>query len=236
MTLQFVKQEKHLRVTSDSLHQWRMALVFMDIDGTLLRGTSCERLFLPYLRERGLLGWRQIGSFALFTICWLWRDGRDIFKINKAYLAGLNMAVVEAAVNEFIHAVILPKLDPMMMARVRTHLAAGDEVVLLSGAPDFIAKPLAAAIGAGDAVAAICGTANGTFTAARPTVHPFGKAKLFFAEKYCQKNDLEIQYTIAYADHFSDRFLLEKAGTAIAVHPDAPLRGMGRARNWEIID
>ena len=213
-----------------------MALVFMDIDGTLLRGTSCERLFLPYLRKRGLLGTRQLAAFLLFTLRWLWRDGRDILKVNKAYLAGLNVKEVEAAAADFVRDAIVPRLDAMLLARLKTHLATGDTVVLLSGAPDFIAKPLAAAVGAGDAIAAVCAVEHGAFTAARPTVHPFGQAKLFFAEKYCQKNDLDIQYTIAYADHLSDRFLMEKAGRASAVHPGNGLKSLAAARGWEIID
>ncbi|HTY07573.1 MAG TPA: HAD family hydrolase [Candidatus Edwardsbacteria bacterium] len=213
-----------------------MATVFMDIDGTLLRGTSCERLFLPYLRRRGLLGWRQMASFAWFTLRWLRRDGADIFKVNKAYLSGLPVDEVAAAAGGFVRDIIMPRLDPTLVARLRAHLAKNDDVVLLSGAPDFIARPLAAAVGVRGAIAAVCAADHGAFTGARPVVHPLGKNKLFFAEMYCQKNGLDIQYTIAYADHCSDRFLLERAGTAVAVHPDAGLRRRARARNWETID
>ncbi len=213
-----------------------MALVFMDIDGTLLRGTSCERLFLPYLQRRGLLGMRQQAAFLWFALRWLWRDGWDIFKVNKAYLAGLAVGEVETAAKEFVGDIIVPRLDAALLARLRAHLSAGDAVVLLSGAPDFIAKPLAAAVGARDAIAAVCAAEGGTFTAARPSIHPLGKHKLFFAEKYCQKNRLDIQYTIAYADHCSDRFLLERVGTAIAVHPDKSLSSLAKQRGWEIID
>ena len=208
----------------------------MDIDGTMLRGTSCERLFLPYLRRRGLLGIRQQTAFLWFTLRWLWCDGGDIFKANKAYLAGLDGDKVEAVANEFVRDIIAPRLDKGLLDRLGAHLAAGDAVVLLSGAPDFIAKPLAAAVGARDAIAAVCASQDGVFTAARPLVHPFAERKLFFAEKYCQKNHLDIQYTIAYADHFSDRSLLEMVGTAIAAHPDTSLRSLAKQRGWEIID
>jgi phosphoserine phosphatase len=208
----------------------------MDIDGTLIKGTSCERLFLPYLSQNDLFGPRQLAAFALFTAKWFWRDRENILKVNKAYLSGLPVDRVERAAKDFTKDVLLTSIDRAVAELVRAHLAAGDRVVLLTGAPDFIARELAGIVGAADVIASVCAARDGRFTSDRPLVHPFGPDKLFLAESYCQKLHSDIQYAVAYADHSSDRFLLERAGRAVAVRPDRILREIARQRNWEIID
>jgi phosphoserine phosphatase len=213
-----------------------MAIVFMDVDGTLVGGTSCERLFLPYLRRRGMIGPRQLAAYALFTVRWLPRDGENIFKVNKAYLTGLPVDRVERAARDFVRQVLADKLDARIMARLRAHAAAGDRVVLLTGAPDFIARELSGAAGAADAIASVCAARDGRFLFDRPLIHPFGADKLRLAEDYCRERRMEIRYAVAYADHHSDRFLLERAGRAVAVRPGRKLRAIARTRGWEIVD
>lgn len=213
-----------------------MALVFMDVDGTLVKGTSCERLFLPYLSQHGLFGPRQLAAFALFTARWFCRDREDILKVNKAYLAGLPVDRVEQAARDFTRQVLLRAIDEDIAARIKAHIAAGDRVVLLTGAPDFIAREIAPAVGAADVIASVCATRDCRFTGGRPIIHPLGADKLRLAEAYCKKHGSDIQYAAAYADHYSDRFLLERAGRAVAVRPDRKLRALAQRRNWEIIE
>jgi phosphoserine phosphatase len=208
----------------------------MDIDGTLIKGTSCERLFLPYLSQHDLFGPRQLASFALFTAKWFWRDREDIFKVNKAYLAGLPVDRVEQVAHDFTKQVLSGYIDQTVAVRLKSHIAAGDRVVLLTGAPDFFARALASVVGAADVIASVCVVRDGRFTSDRPLVHPFGPDKLSLAKTYCQKHHSDIQYAVAYADHFGDRFLLDGAGRAVAVEPDRKLREIARQRNWEIIE
>ncbi len=39
-----------------------MKCVFVDVDGTLLSGSSSERVFIAHLARRGMLGPRQLSS------------------------------------------------------------------------------------------------------------------------------------------------------------------------------
>ncbi|MCU0607799.1 MAG: haloacid dehalogenase-like hydrolase [Candidatus Edwardsbacteria bacterium] len=213
-----------------------MKLVLMDVDGTLVRGTSCELLFLPYLARRRLFGPRQLAAFGWFAVRWFLRYGPDVLKADKAYLAGLPQDRVQRAARDFVGEVLPRRFDPAVLARLKDHLAAGDRVVLLTGTPDFIARPLAAALGAHDAIAAVCAARSGAFTAAPPTAHPFGKTKLVLAESYCQKSGLELQYAIAYGDQDDDRHLLERVGRAVAVRPSPGLRALAARRNWQTIE
>ncbi|MRR10114.1 hypothetical protein EG831_08605 [bacterium] len=150
-------------------------------------------------------------------------------------MGGVRRERVLRGARECVGEVLAARCDGAVLARLREHLAAGDRVVLLTGTPDFIARPLASALGAHDVIAAVCAAQLGVFTAAPPTIHPFGKTKLFLAESYCQKNGLELQYAMAYGDHDGDRHLLERVGRAVAVRPAPGLRAVAARRDWETI-
>ena len=68
-----------------------MALVLFDLDGTLTRGPSAERLFIGELLFQNVLGPRQIAAFLWFGPLWVRRFGKDVWKKDKAYLTGLSV-------------------------------------------------------------------------------------------------------------------------------------------------
>ena len=64
-------------------------LVLADLDGTLLKDASAERLFIMDLFKQGLLKGPQIRASSMFMFRWLNRFRKEVLKKNKAYLAGL---------------------------------------------------------------------------------------------------------------------------------------------------
>src|SRR5918995_4633735 len=122
-----------------------MRLVLVDLDGTLLDGGT-EVRFIRHLATT-----RRIGSRALIQCFWFairhWsRFGRHVWKKNKAYLAGLGCGDVEGWAASFVAERLLPLLRTSLHQRVAGHRAAGDRVLLLTGSPEFLARPIAEAI------------------------------------------------------------------------------------------
>lgn len=213
-----------------------MVCVLLDIDGTLLRGPASERLFWRHLATHGQLGWRQWIMAAAFLLRWWPIYGRHVAKKNKAYLAGLRVAEVEHIAGEFASHKLSGNMRPSILARVEQHRRAGDRLALLTGAPDFIARPLAARLDAQAYSATVCAVQGGRFGAAPPTLHPFGAEKLEQATMLCRRLDCHIKDCVAYADSFYDVPLLEAVGRPVAVHPDHRLRRLAEQRNWEIVE
>lgn len=212
-----------------------MAVVLVDVDGTLVGAPSCERRFVGELFRRGILGPRQCAAAAWFAVLWAPRLGRHVLKKNKAYLAGLDVERVSSAAESFARNTIVPKLRPPVLARIAMHRARGDSVALLTGTPDFIARPLAAAIGVTHYTATRCATADGRFTAAPPVVHPFDRDKPMLARLLCESLGSRLEDAIAYADSAHDLPLLCAAGRAVAIAPDARLRAAAEREGWEIL-
>ena len=211
-----------------------MRLVLVDLDGTLLEGGTEIRFI------RHLAATRRIGGRALMRCSWFalrhWsRFGRHVWKKNKAYLAGLGCAEVEGWAASFAAVRLLPLLRTNLQQRVASHRAAGDRVLLLTGSPEFLARPIAEAIGADGWIATSCATQEGRYLATPPLRHPFAAEKLKLAREAAMELGIPLADCIAYADSGDDIPLLTSVGTAVAVCPDARLARRARTEGWEIL-
>lgn len=212
-----------------------MALILIDVDGTLIKGASTESLFIRYLLVRGALGLRQLSAFMLFPLRYAARFGRHVFKKNKAYLCGLSPAAVEAKAAAFVDSVLLKRVCINLRHRLTNHSKTGDTLALLTGAPEFIARPLASRLAITHVVGTICEQMQGRFTAGPPLQHPFGKEKVKAAKMLCRRLQIPLSDCIAYADSIHDLALMEQVSRAIAVAPDPALQLQASCRGWEIM-
>lgn len=212
-----------------------MTVALVDVDGTLVDGPSCERRFIVELFRENLFGPRQWVAAAWFPVCWVPHFGRHVFKKNKAYLAGLRVERVDKVAEAFVRDAILPKLRPSMVARIATHRARGDGIALLTGTPDFLARPIAASMGIAHWSATRCAVTDGRFTDEPPPEHPFSGDKAAFADALCRRLGARLEEAVAYADSAHDLPLLRAVGRAVAVAPDARLRAAAEREGWEIL-
>ena len=213
-----------------------MALVLMDVDGTLLPNPSSETRFIYYLATHAKLGPVQIAAALGFYAVYWRRFGAHVGRKNKAYLANLQRADVSALGERFVRERLVPQLRPAVTERLRGHQRAGDRIALLTGAPDFLAAPLARALGVSSWYATECACRGQRFHWRPPVQHPLGPEKLAAAQWLCAQENVSLREVTAYADSIHDLELLEQVAHAVAVHPDRALRRIARERGWERLD
>src|SRR5690606_30833320 len=103
-----------------------MALVLVDLDGTLIGGLSSEPSFFGFLLRRGIAGRSQIGASVTF-LPRAWADhGLHSFKKNKAFLAGLPVDIVRDQAEIFVLTRLLPRVRAIMRERIAWHRRQGD--------------------------------------------------------------------------------------------------------------
>lgn len=216
-----------------------MKLVLFDIDGTLITQPGTELRFFKYLIRHRALGFRQIFFEILFAIMYFPRYGGHTLRKNKAYLAGLRVEEVARLAEDFVRDELSRHLISAAVSRMRRDLAAGDQVVLLSGTPQFIADPLARMLGAHAAVGALCATRNSVdgkhFVARVPPRHPLGSSKVEAARAIARHYDLPLSQAIAYGDSINDALLFREVGYSVAIMPDRKLRKLALGEGWEIV-
>lgn len=211
-----------------------MSCVLLDVDGTLLSGPSSEVMFIAYLARHGYLSPARLAHLLWFYARWTGKYGRHVAKKNKAYLSGLAVDLVEKIAEKYVEEKMIPRLRPLVLARLDKHVGAGDHVVLLTGTPEFIAAPLARRLGVRQWIATRCAQSQGFFTADPPVVHPFAEEKRHLAEIFCQQSDCLPEKCFAYADSWHDRLLLEFVGHPVAVSPDKTLYRYAKQQGWPI--
>ncbi|NIP73184.1 MAG: HAD-IB family hydrolase [Gammaproteobacteria bacterium] len=212
-----------------------MALVLVDVDGTLFDRPSSEALFIRYLAGRGHIGLRQVAAATWFFARGLPRYGRHVARKNKAYLSGLDIDEVAQLAHAFADALLETRLRGVMARRLRWHREHGDTLALLSGTPEFIAAPLALRLGAGLWRATRCAEREGRFTGQAPTRHPLAAEKLDCARELCRVAGTSLERCVAYADERHDLPLLSQVGRPVAVYPDRGLARAARRLGWEVL-
>lgn len=209
--------------------------MLFDVDGTLVRGLSTEQAFFLYLLRRGVLGPRQGLSWLGFSAAYLPRAGRSVFQKNKAWLAGLCCREVAARAESFVRDVLPGQLDPQACACLSAHLRERDRVWLLTGTPDFIARPLARSLGAHGYRAAVCDRSGERFAAGLPLEHPYAGEKLRIAREISTQEGISLSCTVAYADSVTDIALLSAVGHPVAVNARRRVRLHARRNGWDIL-
>jgi phosphoserine phosphatase len=63
---------------------------------------------------------------------------------------------------------------------------------------------------------------------------PHGEAKAAALARHAERAGIDLRRSTAYGDSVHDLPMLELAGTAVAVRPDARLRRVAAARGWAI--
>jgi phosphoserine phosphatase len=210
-------------------------LVLVDLDGTLIDAPSSERRFIAELTRKGVLGPAQWWAAGAFLLRYGARFGRDVTRKNKAYLAGLHCEKIEALGAEFVVRILIPALRAFMLERLQRHLSADDKVVLLTGAPDFLAAPLAQHLGLAACCATVCHRLGDRFTAQPPIRHPFAGDKRRLGEVLCAREGCALTDCTAYADACHDQPLLGAVGRPVAVTPDRGLAQAAVDRGWETL-
>ncbi|MCH7879835.1 MAG: HAD family phosphatase [candidate division Zixibacteria bacterium] len=207
------------------------AVVFWDIDGTLVRG-SLERLFLKYLLQQEHV--TRIGTAANVLLLALYFPPPKSYQIKLAYLRNQKVGEVETWIQRCWDESIKQNLFDGAR-QVITQLAnTGARQVLLSGTLKPLASPLMTHLGIDEIIAAEPEIVNQRYSGRLIEPHPHGEYKALYAERWLAANDLSWDRVVALANHGNDRYLLKKASRAIAVHPDQKLRQIAKHQDWPI--
>ena len=211
-------------------------IAFFDLDGTLLPLPSVERRLIARLLAQGQLSLGRLSRCALQIGIEKIKGDRWAQQRNKDYLAGLSVAEVE----ETARALALDLstlLRPELLGQLEAHARNGHRIVLLTGAIEALARPIADIVCRQSTVCATrCASQGGRFVAEPPERHPFGTDKATLARTIARDQGVALHACWAYGDSRHDSALLDTVGHPVAVHPDRLLRRQAERRGWPIID
>ncbi len=211
---------------------------YFDVDGTLV-ATSEIRLYFAWMRRLGLVRRRHLPRIAAWSVGY--RLG--LLPATAAYawlgrrLAGRSAAQLYADGEAWFEEVLRPRLYPGALRCLAEQRAAGVPVALLTGGADFVAAPLARALGVADRdlLCTRYEQRDGLMTGRCFEPICYGPWKVEHARRHAAAGGYDLALSSFYTDSVSDRPMLEAVGQPRPVNPDPRLARLAARRGWPVL-
>ncbi len=216
-----------------------MAASYFDVDGTLVR-TNLLHPTLYYLMNQQTpvqsLGKLLRAAFKAPQMALAELSDRRLFNemLFSSY-EGMSQDRLLGLADDAFEVVIKRALYPNARDLVQRCRGEGHDVVLVSGALDFLMKRLADYLGATHVIANRLEIKDGFATGRllRPVVAGPEKAKLI--RDHAREHGHDLDHCFAYSDSYSDVPMLSVVGHPAAVNPDGKLARLANAYGWPIL-
>jgi HAD superfamily hydrolase (TIGR01490 family) len=206
-----------------------------DVDGTLLPGTSMERLAVRRLFDAGIITGSMLIRFLLSGLADLAAGGIPRLLRNKKYFEGIREEDLSAFCEEIIRRTVVPRIPAAAKREMNSLCRNGYRILLVSGAPDVMLHPLALAMGADAAIGTVLETEDGRFTGKVMAEHLYGPAKTAILKEKAGELKLDFERSVVYANDATDAEHMRLFGTAVAVNPRFGLRQEAGRRGWKVV-
>ena len=212
---------------------------FFDLDNTLLRGSSLFHLGWGGFK-RGMFSTREALRFSLaqlhFRLTRRERAGAPLTWGNfaAAFVKDAEVSELVGIGREIMEESIKPALRDPVLAMARRHLAAGEEVWIVTASPHELSQMLAESLGFTGGVGTRAETLDGRYTGDIPGGILHGPLKAKAVAAIAGERGIDLARSSAYSDSINDIPLLRAVGFPHAVAPDRQLERVARRLGWPV--
>ncbi len=215
----------------------RPAFYIFDMDGTLI-DADCDVSWKRYAVSVGAAPadaldaadafYRQYQSGTL--------DSDEFMKFQLREFAGRTRQEMERRAVEHFERFIRPRVYPAAKEMIASLLALGAPVAILTSTNDVLARPVADFFGIPEVLGTTLELAGDRYTGGIAGAYAAGAGKIAPAEEFVRSRGGTLEDLAYYGDSVNDLNLLERAGSPVAVNPDARLRREAEERGWPVVD
>lgn len=216
-----------------------MAASYFDVDGTLVRTNLIHPTLYYLMHQRTpMRSLQKLARAAFRTPQLVWAELQDRRMFNEMlFMAyeGISQDRLHLLADDAFDSVLKPALFPHAKDLVSRCRDEGQDVVIISGALDFLMTRLAKHLGATHVIANRLEIKDGYATGRllRPVVAGPEKARL--VREHAREHGHDLDACFAYSDSYSDVPMLSVVGHPAAVNPDAKLERLARTYGWPVL-
>jgi HAD superfamily hydrolase (TIGR01490 family) len=216
-----------------------VAASYFDVDGTLVRTNLVHPTLFYLLHQRTpMRSLQKLARAALKTPQLVWAELQDRRMFNEALFTsyeGISQDRLHILADDAFDSVLRKAIYPSARDLVSRCRDEGHDVVLVSGALDFLMKRLADHLGATHVIANRLEIKDGYATGRllRPVVA--GPEKALLVRKHARERGHDLDECFAYSDSYSDVPMLSVVGHPAAVNPDGKLQRLARTYGWPVL-
>lgn len=214
----------------------KKAAIF-DIDGTILRNISSERVFFRYLLEKRVITTKDLLQFArVFATNLLQLKGIYVRK-NKYYLKDKEYERIVSEIQECFERKISSHVSAAALHEINRLKNAGYLVILLSGTlspfVECLREYCGADIGVGTCLAI---DSEGKITGEIDGIHSYSGGKVQAVNQLAAEHNIDLSSSYAYANQYLDVKFMRMVGYPIAVNASPLLRLYANINRWKIVE
>jgi len=211
-------------------------LAAFDMEGTILSSNVIESYLWLRMADLPAEDWPgEIASVARGLPRYLSAERRDRGEFLRAFYrryAGASVEELRRLSNEQIADIVLQRISPPAIRRIREHRRAGHRTVLITGALDVFVEPLKPLFD--EIVAARLAVEDGRYTGFLEAPPLVGEARAAWLRQYAVVHGANLAQSYAYADSHTDLPLLRAVGNPVAVNPDVALFRVAKKHRWPV--
>ena len=232
-----------MRVTDPDpdIPQHVTAAAFFDVDNTLIQGNSLialgyqlfKRHFItlgdifPYLIAQ--VQYRVFGSELPDAIA----QGREK---ALSVVKGQSVEELKKMCSDIVDNHLIERTYGGTRELAAMHIAAGEQVWLVSATPVQVGQALAGRLGFTGALGTVAEEEDGKFTGRLVGDILHGPGKAHAVQALAETQGLNLKECTAYSDSSNDIPMLSLVGTPVAINPDRQLRKHAEKHGWLIRD
>jgi len=212
---------------------------FFDLDKTIIAKSSVLAFGRPFYRE-GLLSKRAIvrSAYAQVVFMLVGADENKMEKLRVAMLdmiRGWNRDHVAGIVREALDEVVTPIIFAEALELIGEHHREGRKVVIVSSAPEEVARPLGEHLGVDDVIATRAEIDGDGMYTGELSYYGYGPHKAEAIRDLAAREGIDLSESYAYSDSITDEPMLRAVGHPFAVNPDRELARVAREQGWPVL-
>jgi alcohol-forming fatty acyl-CoA reductase len=213
-------------------------IAVFDMEGTLLDSNVVESYLWLRMAELPREEWPfEVGSVLRGLPRYIGADRRDRGEFLRTFYhryEGASVQGLDRLIDDDVSDLVLRRLSPAAIRRIREHRRAGHTTILITGALDCFARPLRPLFD--QIVATELATRDGRYSGHLNVPPLVGEARAAWLRAYADGTGADLRRSYAYADSHSDLPLLRAVGNPVAVNPDVALYRVAQKRRWPVED
>jgi len=214
------------------------AAAFFDVDNTIIRGASAFHLARALYRRR-FFGTADLVRFALIQAKYLvFGESRTQIESVRSralsLIAGRSVAEITAVGEEVYDTVLELRIFPGTKRLLDEHIAAGDQVWLVTATPVEIGGLIARRLGATGCLGSVGEHSGGYYTGRLVGDLMHGEAKGAAVRELADREGIDLSASYAYGDSLNDLPMMRSVGHPCPINPDVRLRRHAKDVGWPI--
>jgi HAD superfamily hydrolase (TIGR01490 family) len=214
---------------------------FFDVDNTLVRGSTLYFLGRG-MYQRGYFTKADISRFVVANLRFRMtgmekQDVIDRYQDAATdFVGGHQVTDILKLGEEIYDEYVSPKLWERTCEIANEHMTKGEEVWLVTAAPQDMANIIAQRLGLTGAIGSKVIIKDGIYTGELDGKLLHGSEKAVAIKKLADEHGYDLSQCYSYSDSHNDLPLLNAVGHPSAINPDAILRIKALAEGWPIYD